>query len=414
VTELSIVLGIGLFVSFLCSVLEAVLLSITHSHVAILRDRGDRAGDLLAEMRGRIDEPIAAILTLNTIAHTVSASLGGALALQLLGEAWIAIFAAVLTLAILVFSEILPKTLGATYWKQLARPAAHVLRVLIVGLKPVLVPLAWFNRRITPRGEQAPTVSRAEIAVLAGIGRREGTLHEEEWEIVTKLMKLGEVRVSQVMTPRTRIAALDVTQGVAGATDLFVEQGHRRYPVYQGSIDDIIGIVRVNDVLRAGRQGESDLRGIMRPPHFVPETNPVAQLIPQMRRDRLRMVIVVDEFGGTAGLVTMEDLFEEIVGDIRDEHDPDIEQFRPDTDTSLIIAGRTSVGEVNRRLGLALDEAEYATIAGFLLDRLGRLAEVGDVVVHGPVSFEVLEVIDRRIERVRYTTAPRAARGDDA
>src|SRR5690606_28538568 len=171
-TALIFVIVIGLIISFTCSILEAVLLSISHSHVALMQERGERAGDLMARMRANLDEPIAAILTLNTIAHTISASVGGAYALRLWGETWIALFSAALTLAILVVSEILPKTIGATYWKRLAAPTAYVLRVLIVVLKPILIPLAWFNRLITPKGKKGPTVSRAEIEILAEIGRR--------------------------------------------------------------------------------------------------------------------------------------------------------------------------------------------------------------------------------------------------
>jgi len=400
---LAVVLGVGLFVSFLCSILEAVLLSITYSYVAVLEESGDRAGRLLERMRRNIDEPIAAILTLNTIAHTVSASLGGALALQLFGEIWVGVFAAAITLAILVFSEILPKTIGATYWKILARPAAYFLRVLIVVLKPILVPLAWFNRLISPRGKKGPTVSRAEIDVLAEIGRREGTINEEEWRIVTNVMNLKEVWLGQVMTPRTRIAAIEVGAGVAGARDLFIEEGHRRYPVYERSIDDIVGIVTVNDVLRAEQKQITDLRAILRPAPFVPETMAVEDLIRQMRRERVPMAIVVDEFGGTAGLVTMEDLFEEIIGDIRDEHDPDFEPIQPLPDGAFLVSGQTSVIDLNRRFDLDLDEAEHATIAGFLLDRLGRIGRVGDVVVHERSRFEIVTLDGHRIDRIRYS-----------
>jgi Mg2+/Co2+ transporter CorB len=172
-TALIAVVGAGLAISFLCSILEAVLLSITHAYVGVLQEEGERAGHLLAHMRENIDEPIAAILTLNTIAHTVGAAVGGALALRVFGNEWIAAFSALLTLLILIFSEIVPKTLGATYWKLLARPAAYTLRAMIIGMKPVLIPLSWLNRLITPRGDTGPTVSRSELEILArSVARR--------------------------------------------------------------------------------------------------------------------------------------------------------------------------------------------------------------------------------------------------
>ncbi len=400
-TSLIAVIGVGLAVSFMCSILEAVLLSITHSHVALMQERGERAGDLLARMRANIDEPIAAILTLNTIAHTVSASVGGALALQVFGETWIALFSALLTLAILVLSEILPKTIGATYWKQLGGPAAYVLRVMIIALKPVLIPLAWFNRLISPRGAKGPTVSRAEIEILAEIGRREGTLEEEEWKVVSNVMNLSEIRVDEVMTPRTRVIALDVDDGVEGALRLFAEHGHRRFPVYEETIDEILGIITASDILRARQEKNEDLRSILRPARFVPESKPVEDLIRELRRDRVSMAIVIDEYGGTAGIVTLEDLIEEIIGDIRDEHDPDFEGIRRQPDGSWKISGGTSIYEVNERLALALPESEHATIAGFLIERLGRLGRTGDVVKARGATFEIVATEGRRIEWLR-------------
>ena len=406
---LLLVVGAGLVVSFMCSILEAVLLSITHSYVALLQERGDRAGALLAHMRQNIDEPIAAILTLNTIAHTVGAAVGGALALQVFGDAWIALFSAVLTLAILVFSEILPKTIGATYWRPLGGIAAHVLRVLIVLLKPVLVPLAWFNRLISPRGRRAPSVSRAELEVLAEIGRREGTIDEDEWRVVSNVMNLDRVRVDRVMTPRTRIAAIDVADGIAGARAAFLEHGHRRFPVYDDTIDEVIGIVTVSDILRAEEDGVTDLRGILRPSRFVPETKPVETLIRELREERASMAIVVDEFGGTSGLVTMEDLFEEIIGDLRDEHDPDFEDIRRRADGTITLPGSMPIADVNERLDVELDESDHSTIAGLMIEKLGRLGRKGDVVRFGEIGFEVLSVEGRRIERIRYMPARKSS-----
>ncbi len=400
-TTLVLVVGFGLVISFSCSILEAVLLSMTHSYVALLQERGDRSGALLATMRASIDEPIAAILTLNTIAHTVSAAVGGAIALQVFGEAWIAVFSAVLTLAILVLSEILPKTIGATYWKTLGPPTAYVLRALIFVLKPVLIPLAWFNRLISPKGRRGPTVSRAEIEILAEIGRREGTIEEDEWKVVANVMNLSEVRVDEVMMPRTRIIALNVNAGVDGALALFTEHGHRRYPVFEETIDEIIGIITASDILHARQKKITDLREIVRQARFVPESKAVEDLIRELRRDRTSMAIVIDEYGGTAGLVTLEDLIEEIIGDIRDEHDPDFEPIRKLPDGTWEVGGSTSIYDVNERLALELPDADHTTIAGLLIERLGRIGRTGDIVEMRGASFEIVSMDGRRIDRLR-------------
>jgi putative hemolysin len=399
---LLVVIAVSLSISFLCSVLEAVLLSVTHSFVAVMEEHGSRAGRLLARMRENIDVSIAAILTLNTIAHTVGAAMGGALALQVFGEAWIAAFSAALTLAILVFSEILPKTLGATYWQALAPPAAYVLQGLVIILKPVLVPLAWFNRLVSPRGDRQPKVSRAELEILAEIGRREGVIDDEEWKVVTNVMNLDRVRVAEVMTPRTRIAAVDVSEGVEGAKALILDEGHSRIPVYHDSLDDIVGVVLARDLWRAADSGRSDLESVMREPRFVPEGKPVEDLIRELREERINLAIVLDEYGGTAGLVTLEDLIEEIVGEIQDEHEIEPLAFEETAAGEVRVAGEVPVREVNERFGLELPEEGHATLAGCLLGYLGRVPQRGDEVRVPGGRFRVLRMDGRRIERVAF------------
>ncbi len=411
-TTLLLVVGISLGISFICSILEAVLLSISHSHVAILQERGDPAGNLLARMRANIDEPIAAILTLNTIAHTVGASMGGAIALEVFGNRWIALFSAILTLLILVLSEILPKTLGATYWRVLAPQVAWVLRWMILLMKPILIPLALFNRLITPRGEKGSTVSRAELEVLAEIGRREGTIDEEEWQVMTNVMNLDEVRVGQVMTSRTQIVAVGVDATLAEAQRVMLDDGHLRLPVYEGSIDRVVGVLLARDLWKAANEGVTDLRDVIREPTFVPESKLVEDLIREMRTLRIKMAIVLDEYGGTAGVVTLEDLIEEIVGEIQDEHEVEPLPFEEEMEGEVWISGSVSVAEVNERFGFSLPEEVYETVGGYVFGTLGRIAEVGDEVgVPGGV-LRVMEMDGRRIGRVALITGATEAVGE--
>jgi CBS domain containing-hemolysin-like protein len=399
-TTLLLVVGISLGISFVCSILEAVLLSISHSYVALLQDRGHPAGDLLARMRASIDEPIAAILTLNTIAHTVGASMGGAIALEVFGSRWIALFSAVLTLVILVFSEILPKTIGATYWQGLAPHAARVLRWMILLMKPILVPLALFNRLIAPRSEKGATVSRAELEVLAEIGRREGTIDQEEWEVMTNVMNLDEVRAGQVMTPRTQVVAVAVDSSLADAQRMMLQEGHLRLPVHEGTIDRVVGVLLARDLWKAAAEGVTDLREVVREPTFVPESKLVEDLIREMRRRRIKMAIVLDEYGGTAGLVTLEDLIEEIVGEIQDEHELEPLPFEEALEGEVRIVGSVSVAEVNERFGLSLPEEIYETVGGYVFGTLGRIAEVGDEVTVPGGVLRVVAMDGRRIDRV--------------
>jgi putative hemolysin len=409
-TTLIWVLAATFATSFLCSILEAVLLSITHSHVGMLQERGDKVGDLLAGMRRKIDEPIAAILTLNTIANTMGATLAGAVALQVFGSRWMALFSALLTLGILLISEIIPKTLGATFWPHLTGFAAYTLRVMIWVMKPILVPLSIFSRLIA-RNASLPTVSRSELEVLAEIGRREGTLDEDEWQVVSNVIRLDEVAVGEVMTPRTDMVAIPLGASVQEAKHLMLDEGHLRLPVFEGTVDHVVGILLARDLWNADRAGRTHIRELVRPPHFAPASKPVEDLIPEMRRQRNKMAIVLDEFGGTAGLVTLEDLIEEIIGEIQDEHEADEPvDFFPLENGCVRAWGGVALREVEEHLGVDIDDEQHDTLGGYLFGRLGRVPRVGDVVAVERGEFRVTRVRGRRIE---YAVFRPVAREDE-
>jgi len=401
------IVGISLGVSFLCSILEAIILSVTQGYVHVLRDRGSKAGHYLFEMQKQVDEPIAAILALNTIANTFGAALGGALAFRIWGEASAAIFSATLTLAILLFSEILPKTLGATLWPKLAPPAAYVLRGLIFLTKPIIIPLTLYARLITPRQGRPNTISRSELRVLARIVRKEGDMDEDEWRVVSSMMTLDEVPVAEVMTPRTDIVAVPVGAGVDRAKGIMLDEGHLRLPVYEENLDKIVGVLLARDLWKADRDGVKELTPIVRPVQFSPATKSVDDLIDEMRKDRVKMVIVVDEFGGTAGLVTLEDLLEEIVGEIQDEHEEDEPVgFTPLDSGATRVLGGVPLREASETLGFELPEDDYDTVAGFVFGRLNRIPRVGDQVDVDNGFFQVLRMRGRRIEFLLFTPKP--------
>jgi putative hemolysin len=402
--QLLAILGLSLGISFLCSILEAVFLSVTHGYVHVLKEEGSKAGHYLEGMQNRVDEPIAAILALNTIANTFGAALGGALALQLFGEVWMAAFSAALTLAILLFSEILPKTLGATLWPKLAPAAAFILRGLILLTKPIVLPLTLYARLITPKSGRPSTVSRSELRALARIGRREGTIDEDEWKVVSSVMRLDEVEVGEVMTPRTDIVGVPLDASVEEAKAVMLDEGHLRIPVYEESLDQVVGVLLARDLWRADREGETEIHRVMRPPQFAPAAKPVADLIREMRQERVKMVMVLDEFGGTAGLATLEDLLEEIVGEIQDEHEDDEPAGFQHLDSGDVrVWGGATLREVSENLRLALDEEQYDTVAGFVFGRLSRIPRVGDRVdVDGGV-FRVVRMRGRRVEYLLFT-----------
>ena len=318
---LFVTLAIG--VSFLCSLLEASLLSITPSFVEGARAERPRLAQQLERLRADIERPLAAILSLNTIAHTVGATGAGAQAAVVFGDAGVGVFSAVLTLGILVLSEIVPKTLGATYWRALAPFAVRVLPWLINAQ----LPLVWMSQgltRLLTRGGRESEISREEIAALTTAGQRLGVVAEDETRIVENLFRLDQRTVEEIMTPRTVIDALPAEATVGEALEGRDAFEFSRLPLQGGSLDEVEGFVLTRELLLAGLRGERDrpLRELRRELSRVPADMDLDALFDTLMEGDRHVALVEDAYGGTAGLVTMEDLIEALLGmEIVDEHD---------------------------------------------------------------------------------------------
>lgn len=323
---LFVFLAIG--VSFLCSILEAVLLSITPSYVEAMAQEKQPMADKLRALRNDIERPLAAILSLNTIAHTVGATGAGAQAAIVFDDVGVGIFSAVLTLGILILSEIIPKTLGATYWRGLVPFTVRTLPILIVAQ----LPLVWLSQAIThllKSGDGNSEVSREEITAMASAGQREGVVEEDETRVVTNLFRLPQIKAHQVMTPRTVIefvSADETASAIVADRESFT---HSRLPVIGESIDEVQGFVLTRDLLQAivDKQGKRKAGQLSRELPVVAEDMDLDALLDLLLEREAHIALVQDEYGGTAGLVTMEDVIETILGsEIVDEHDqaPDL------------------------------------------------------------------------------------------
>jgi CBS domain containing-hemolysin-like protein len=342
---------LALGVSFLCSVMEAVLLSISPSFMAQMEQRGGWLGRKLRALKDDIDRPLAAILSLNTIAHTVGAAGAGAQAAHVFGEIYVGVISAVLTFLILVLSEIIPKTLGAVYWRQLTPTVVRILIPTIWLMWP-LVKLAEGLTKLLAGGKKTVLVSREEFTALAELGAEEGVFHEDESRLLKNLFRFGQVRARDIMTPRTVIFALSETLTVAQTLAAHPELRFSRIPVYGKDQDDVTGFVLKTDVLlrAAQQQGDTRLSDLKRPIHVVPPDLPLRDLFEQLIDDRAHVALVVDQYGGTAGLVTMEDLVETLLGlEIVDETDAhqDMQEL-----------ARQQWFKRARRLGMISDDAE--------------------------------------------------------
>lgn len=322
-TLLVIYLTIAIGVSFLCSILEAVLLSVTPGFVESKLAEKPNAAKVLKEVKERLDESISSILILNTFAHTMGAAGVGAQATKVFGVRWETLIAFLLTLAILYFSEIIPKTLGATFWKELALPAARVIRWLV----RLLYPLVWVSARLTDlfsgKGH-ASTVSREELAALAKLGTRHGALGMQEGALLENILQLRQSRTGQILTPRTVVTAVEVHLSVSQALQQMDEVPFTRLPVYDGDLDTVVGLVLRPNLSRAEREGAGDepLEKYLAPIYRVSGELPVLRLLDLFLQRREHMFLVEDEYGQTAGIVTLEDALETLLGrEIMDESD---------------------------------------------------------------------------------------------
>ncbi|MGX9366762.1 hemolysin family protein [Desulfoplanes sp. PS50] len=339
--ELAIVVGLATVISAFCSVAEAVLYSVPWSFIEQLRKAGKASGELLAELRRQINAPISAILTLNTVAHTAGAAVAGAIAARTYGEERLVFFSIIFTVIILVFSEILPKTIGVVYAKNLAGPLAKPLVILVLLFKPAIWMTNWLVRFVEKKSS-GPTSSEEDLLAAISLTRRDGIIKPYEERSMHNILTLDKKCVRNVMTPRTVIFSLPSHMTLAEAHSLKTSWPNSRIPVYEDDDpEDIVGLVYRRDVMVALAEGQNDLpiNKLMKQIHFVVESMTLDRLLVKFLESRVHLFVVLDEYGGLAGVVTLEDVLEEILGnEIVDETDQvvDMREFARQQRAELI------------------------------------------------------------------------------
>lgn len=321
---------LALGVSFLCSIAEAVLLSITPAYIRGVSEHRPKSARLLKRLRqDQVDRSLAAILTLNTIAHTVGAVAAGAKATEIFGHTWVGAFSALLTLGILFFSEIIPKTIGAVYWTNLSLTTIHFIRFLILALYPLII-ISEALTRLIAKNRPVHVFSRDEFAAMADLGLESGDLRKRESIIISNLLRLSSIKASDVMTPRTVISALPEDQTVQEAINNQLPAPFSRLPLFGEDIDHIHGMVLKDEILLANAQGNgaTKLKDLSRPLPTIPGTKSLPELFEYFLNQRQHIALVVDEYGGTQGIVSLEDVVETLLGhEIVDEMD-DVDDLR--------------------------------------------------------------------------------------
>ncbi len=319
----------------------------------------------------------------------------------------------VAAIIMLIFAELVPETIAVQHSERLALWLAGPLTLLSVVVMPLVRLMVWLSNTVArlfgaaPRGELA-FVTEEEIKTLVDAGEEEGVIQEEEKEMIYSIFELGDTLAREVMVPRIDIVALDVSIPMLEALDAIMEAGHSRIPVYGETIDNIQGVLYAKDLLPYLREGRTDvpLRKVLRQAYFIPETKKASDLLPDLQQRRVHMAIVVDEYGGVAGLVTIEDLLEEIVGEIQDEYDTEEPFVEFISDSEYVFDARLDLDDLNRLMDVDLPTDESDTLGGFIYTELGKVPAVGDQVFFADMGFTVESVSGRRIKKVRVERQP--------
>ena len=313
--------SLAVFVSFLCSLLESVILSASYTYIESLSRQGARYAPLLKKMKYQISLPLSAILTLNTIANTLGAAGVGAQVHKLYGSNFVTIFSVALTLVILFFSEILPKTLGASYWRSLLPFSVYIIQALIFICYPFVKLSRWVQTIFQTSSRH---ITREDIIGAAKMGANEGAIHKSEGELIQNILKLKSKKVSEIMTPRTVITAFEKTMTIGQALKKYQPLRFARIPIYDGNLDNVIGMAHRYKMLEARTQGCEKLTvdNYLHSIHTVPENISLTAVLDQFIKRKEHIFLVVDEYGSLSGLVSMEDVVETILGiEIVDELD---------------------------------------------------------------------------------------------
>ena len=324
-------LFLALFVSFLCSVMESVLLSTTVSFLNVKEESGYKAASIFIRLKNDIDKPLSAILSLNTIAHTIGAAGVGAQATKMFGELYFGIISAILTLMILVFSEIIPKTIGAKYWRQLALVSGIIINTMVIITFPLVI-MTGYITKLFSRDINEISTSREEISAMANIGTEEGVFEEKENKIIQNLIRLRNIKVSEIMTPRVVVTLADENMSLE---EFLIKKEllyYSRIPIFSKNIENIIGYVFRQTVFEKLAEKETNLKlqDICREIVIANEFQTLMTVWEVLLEKKEHIALIVDEYGGTAGIVTMEDIIETILGlEIVEERDKiiDMQQY---------------------------------------------------------------------------------------
>ena len=412
----ALVLLVGAAAFFAAS--EAAIVSLNRIRARALAEKNIRGARLLQRLLENRNRTLTTVLIGSTIVLLAADSLATELFIHWNVPKAAIWSTAVMTVVLLLFGEILPKTIAVGSGERTALRLAPFLAAVTRVLTPLTTGFLWITdglvRIFGGKPHVGPYVTEDDIKMIVNVGVEQNVLEEEERELIHSIIEFGDTIAREVMTPRTDMVTVSVTSSPRRALELVINEGYSKLPVWEESIDNIIGVVHDRELLISlanGSIASASLRSLMRPVTYVPENKRISELLREMQRGKYSLAIVLDEYGGTAGLVTMEDLLEEIVGEIRDEHDEGEEEpIHHISDGEAVVEAGTNIEDVNEALGIDLPHEEFETIGGYVVGLFGRLPREGEEVeAGGSVRLRVDRTRGRRILAVRVLTDRAAA-----
>ena len=393
---------------------EVALISITRAKVRTLVNEGRPGSKAVAALKESPEHLLITILIGNTFVNIAAASIATAVAIQIFGDLGVGIATGFVVIVLLVFGEIGPKIYAARASDSFALTIAPI----ILFLSRLLTPVIWLVERVSPslgigKDITEPGITEEEIKEWIDVGKEEGTIEQGEQDMLYSVLEFADTTAREIMTPRVNVILMEDTVSFEEAIRIFNETGFSRIPVYHEQIDNITGILNVKDVFSAmvSRRKDSDIKEVMYDPMFVPETQKIDDLLKELQVHRVQMAVVIDEYSSFVGIVTVEDILEELVGDIMDEFDkeePEVQELAPGV---YVVDAQMWVEDINDRIGLTLPiDESYETVGGLIIDRLGHLpqhpGEKADILTGNGVTLVVMQMHGRRIVKVKIVVHP--------
>lgn len=402
-----LILIILLAVSAFFSAAETSLMSLSKIRVRYMVDENIKGAKLVQKLVENPSKLIGSVLVGNNIANIAGSALATALTMELFQGNAVAIATIVMTILILVFSEITPKSLAAQNSEKVALIVSKPLSLIVTIINPVVIVLTKVTNFLVrilggKSDKDAPYITEEELKSIVNVSHEEGVLEIEEKQMIYNVFEFGDLQIKDVMIQRTDISAIDIEWNFNKVMEVIKEGKYSRYPVYDGNFDNIIGILNVKDFIYIEHTKDNfKIADYMREPYFTYEFKRITELFKEMKKNRGHIAIVIDEYGGTAGIVTIEDLIEEIVGEIEDEYDEIENEVERISDGEYIVDGSTKILFINGFIGLNMESEDFDSLGGFIMGELGRLPKVGETVMCENVKFTVESISNHRIQKIR-------------